>query len=64
MKSLHQFMAEKNLDFAVRCNTNRPSVENISVKTTLGKPVSYRLLSIPTYLTESLGELIEEAHEL
>ncbi len=64
MKSLHQFMAEKNLDFAVRCNTNRPSVENISVKTTLGKPVSYRLLSIPIYLTESLGELIEEAHEL
>ena len=62
MKSLHQFMAEKHLDFAVRCNTNLPSVENLKVKTTLGQPVAYRLLSIPIYMTERLGELIEEAH--
>ncbi len=60
MKSLHQFMAEKSLDFAVRCNINLPLLENISVKTTLGKPVSYRLLSIPVYLTERLYELIEQ----
>jgi predicted AAA+ superfamily ATPase len=61
MKSLHQFMAEKHLDFAVRCNINQPSLENIRLKTTLGKPVSYRLLSIPVYLTERLDELIEQA---
>jgi len=61
MKSLHQFMAEKRLNFAVRCNINQPSVENIRVKTTLGKPVSYRLLSIPVYLAERLDELIEQA---
>jgi len=61
MKSLHQFMAEKHLDFAVRCNTNLPSVENLKVKTTLGQPVAYRLLSIPIYMTERLGELIEQA---
>ena len=60
MKSLHQFMVEKNLDFAVRCNVNLSLLENISVKTTLGKPVSYRLLSIPVYLTERLYELIEQ----
>jgi len=60
MKSLHQFMAEKSLDFAVRCNVNLPLLENISLKTTLGKPVSYRLLSIPVYLTERLYELIEQ----
>ena len=60
MKSLHQFMAEKRLDFAVRCNINRTSVDNISVKTTLGKPVSYLLLSIPVYLTERLYGLIEQ----
>ena len=60
MKSLHQFMAEKRLDFAVRCNINRPSVENIRVKTTLGKPVFYRLLSIPVYMTERLDGLIEQ----
>lgn len=46
MKSLHQFMAEKNLTLAVRLNTNPLSVEDISVKTTLGQPVKYRLLSI------------------
>ncbi len=60
MKSLHQFMAEKRLDFAVRCNINRPSVENIRVKTTLGKPVFYRLLSIPVYMAERLDGLIEQ----
>ena len=61
MKSLHQFMAEKRLDIAVRCNINQPSVEDISVKTTLGLPVSYRLLSLPAYLTERLHELIEQS---
>ena len=61
MKSLHQFMAEKRLDIAVRCNIHQPSVEDISVKTTLGQPVSYRLLSLPVYLTEFLHELIEQS---
>lgn len=60
MKSLHHFMAQKHLDFAVRCNVNQPSLENISVKTTLGQSVSYRLLSIPLYLTERLDELIQQ----
>jgi predicted AAA+ superfamily ATPase len=64
MKSLHQFMAEKRLNFAVRFNINQPSVENIKVKTTLGKPVSYLLLSLPVYLTERLDELIEQALEM
>lgn len=61
MKSLHQFMAEKDLDFAVRCNFNLPIVENIQLKTTLGQAVSYRLLSIPVYLTQCLDRLMEEA---
>jgi predicted AAA+ superfamily ATPase len=64
MKSLHQFMAEKNLDLAVRCNIYQPSVDNLRVKTTLGTPVSYRLLSIPVYLTERLDELIEQAQNI
>lgn len=61
MKSLHYFMAEKDHDLAVRCNINQPSLEDIGVKTTQGKPVTYRLLSIPVYLTELLAELIEQA---
>lgn len=58
MKSLHQFMAEKNLDLAVRCNQNLPAVDDIRVKTTLGTPVEYRLVSIPIYLAERVSELI------
>jgi len=61
MKSLHQFMAEKRLNFAVRFNINQPSVENIRVKTNQGIPVSYRLLSLPVYLTERLKDQIEQA---
>ena len=59
MKSLHQFMAGKGLDLAVRCNLNMPLVENIDVKTTLGKPVQYRLFTIPIYLMERISELID-----
>ena len=54
-------MAQKRLDFAVRCNLNQLSLENIRVKTTLGQPVSYRLLSLPVYLIERLDEMIEQA---
>lgn len=63
MKSLHHFMAEKGLDFAVRCNISQPSLKDIRVKTTSGIPVSYRLLSIPVYLTERIGDLIDMAQE-
>ncbi len=58
MKSLHQFMAWKNLDLAIRFNINRPVMEDINVKTTLGKPVSYKLISLPLYLAERTCELI------
>ena len=58
MKSLHQFMAEKQLGLALRCNTNRPLLETVDVKTTLGAPVTYRLFSIPLYLTERLYDLV------
>ncbi|MDX2499610.1 MAG: hypothetical protein QNL14_03775 [Deltaproteobacteria bacterium] len=64
MKSLHQFMADKRLNFAVRFNVNLPSVENIKVKTTLGKPVSYQLLSLPVYLAERLDSLISSVMKL
>ncbi len=60
LKSLHQFMAEKKLDLAVRCNLNRPVVETVQVKTTLGQPVTYRLVSVPIYLAEHLPRLIEK----
>jgi len=59
MKSLHQFMAEKHLAFAVRFNANPPAIEDITVKTTLGQPVSYRLLSLPLYLAGQINTLLD-----
>jgi hypothetical protein len=57
-KSLHQFMFDKHLDLAVRCDANPPSLMHVSVKTTRGDPVSYRLLSLPPYLLWALPEAV------
>ena len=64
MKSLHQFVKEKGLDFAVRLHTGRPWLEAVDVKTTLGAPVKYRLLSVPIYLTERLEHIVEQASSM
>ncbi|MCF8125083.1 MAG: ATP-binding protein [Desulfotignum sp.] len=58
MKSLHQFMHDKGLDLALRINANLPAVEQISIKTTKGDPVSYALISIPLYLAQQIDALI------
>lgn len=50
MKSLHQFMFDKKLRFAVRIDENPPSLAPIRVTTTQGDPVRYRLLGLPIYL--------------
>jgi uncharacterized protein len=60
MKSLHQFMWDKNLDLAVRIDANLPDVSKIAVKTTKGDPVAYTLISIPLYLSERLHPLLDE----
>jgi hypothetical protein len=58
MKSLHQFMFDKRLDLAARCDANPPSVMDVSVTTTRGDPVSYRLLSLPPYLLWALAKAV------
>ncbi|MBI4705323.1 MAG: hypothetical protein HY744_29815 [Deltaproteobacteria bacterium] len=60
MKSLHQFMGDKGLDLAARCDTGPPSAMRVEVKTTQGQPVSYRLLSVPPYLLWNLNELVAQ----
>ena len=60
LKSLHQFMGDKKLPLAIRINTNPPSIDEVQVRTTLGEPVKYRLLSIPLYLTENIGTLLDQ----
>jgi len=50
MKSLHQFMFDKKLDRALRFDRNPPSQLDLSVKTTQGDTVRYRLYSLPLYM--------------
>jgi predicted AAA+ superfamily ATPase len=57
MKSLHQFMFDKHLGFAVRIDENPPSLATINVSTTQGDRVRYRLLSLPSYLAWRTIEL-------
>ena len=56
MKSLHQFMFDKKLRFAVRIDENPPSLATIDVATTQGDPVRYRLLGLPIYLAWRANE--------
>ena len=58
MKSLHQFMHDKGLGLAVRCDANPPSLQNLSIKTTKGQAVHYKLLGIPQFLVWRLPELV------
>ncbi len=63
MKSLHQFMFDKKLPLAVRCDTNPISTGQMHVKTTLGDEVSYTLLSVPLYMVELLPRLLDGVQE-
>lgn len=58
MKSLHQFMFERRLELAVRADTNPPSAMNVSVKTTHGDAVRYRLINVPLYLLWNLPAIL------
>jgi predicted AAA+ superfamily ATPase len=57
MKSLHQFMFDKKLRFALRFDQNPPSSMTVDVSTTQGDRVKYRLLSLPVYLAWRAAEL-------
>lgn len=50
LKSLHLFMELKGLSKAIRINSGVPSETKVEVKSQLGKPLSYYLLSIPFYM--------------
>jgi predicted AAA+ superfamily ATPase len=59
MKSLHQFMHDKGLPLAVRCDANPPSDMRVDVATTQGNPSKYRLISLPLYLLWKLPGIID-----
>jgi len=58
MKSLHQFMFDKNLTAAVRLVASPPVVQTMAVKTTQGQDVTYRLASLPHYLAWRLPQVM------
>ena len=58
MKSLHQFMAERHLNLAVRADANPPSVMDMDVKTTQGHAVRYKLISVPLYMLWNLPDIL------
>lgn len=61
MKSLHQFMAEKQAPFAVRFDAGLPAVSTVNAVVNSDnqrKDVSYKLVSLPLYLVERLGAVV------
>jgi predicted AAA+ superfamily ATPase len=59
LKSLHYFMGHKGFKFAVRINSDYPSIVEVDVKNTLGEAVQYTLLSLPFYLVGQIHRLVE-----
>ncbi|MBF0199289.1 MAG: ATP-binding protein [Planctomycetes bacterium] len=62
LKSLHQFMYEKNGIYALRFDLNPPSIQTIAtvIKTATGTAeVSYKLVSLPLYAVEKITSFIE-----
>jgi predicted AAA+ superfamily ATPase len=58
LKSLHQFMKEKNKQIAVRFNSDIPSITPVSIKLLEKTAAEYQLLSLPFYLIGQLHRLI------
>lgn len=59
LRSLHGFVAERGLDWAVRISSAPPLVQPVEAPLPSGGLARYRLLSIPAYLTERLPALLD-----
>lgn len=59
LRSLQQFMHDKNKKLAVRIYSGNCILQDVSVNVS-GHDVEYQLLSIPFYLIEQLSRLIKE----
>ncbi len=61
LKSLHQFLKEKNRTFAVRFNADLPSLLDDSKTLSNGLTLTYQLLSLPLYMVGSTDRLASAA---
>jgi len=59
LKSLHYFMQEKHWPCGVRFNADVPSILNQKVKLPNQKEFSYRLLSLPFYLSGQINRFLK-----
>ncbi len=60
LKSLHQFVGEKNVSLAVRFDAGQPSEQRVNTTIKQGDKaieIDYQLVSLPLYLVERLPEL-------
>lgn len=67
LRSLLQFVAQKNSQLALRFDLNKPSVTNVVhrvVTSTQPKQVEFKLLSLPIYMVGESRRLIGEAQQL
>ena len=60
LRSLHQFLKEKERDFAVRLNADPPSLLLDSKRLPDGTSIDYRLLSLPLYMIGHVRRLAGE----
>jgi predicted AAA+ superfamily ATPase len=61
LRSLHALMAARTWKRAVRFNTDRPSVTQVSTVTSAGHRASYELVSLPLYLASNVGRILRGA---
>lgn len=62
LKSLHQFVFEKRVPFAIRFRADLPELQTVDTEVRRGGGtgrVRYRLLSLPLYLVERLPRIVE-----
>ena len=61
LKSLHQFVFEKRVPFAIRFHADVPALQTVDTEIRRGngaERVHYRLLSLPLYLVERLPRIV------
>ena len=63
MKSLHQFLFEKNRAFGVRINGDKPSYLETMIVDVNGATHPFKLLSLPFYMIGEIHRLAEAALE-
>lgn len=60
LQSLHMFMKLKNLNTALRLNTNMPEKKLIKTKIFDGSVVEYQLISLPIYMIGQIRRIMEK----